>query len=251
MANPRAEYLIALADDELILGHRDSEWCGHAPILEEDIAFANIALDEIGHARLWLELAAREIGQDPVTYPDKQTFFRAPADYRSLPLADLPNGDWAFSMLRQYLFDSFEILRLERLKKCQHKGIAELAAKIHNEELYHLRHTKAWVLRLAQGTEESHRRSQAALGAQWPYAQQFALPLPGEGELRDELTVPSSAELFNEWSLQQSAFFEEIGLQLPGQTEIPEANRFEHTEHLAELITDMQEVARLLPEARW
>ena len=155
MANPHAEYLIALADDELILGHRDSEWCGHAPILEEDIAFANIALDEIGHARLWLELAAKELGEDPGTYPDKQTFFRAPGDYRSLPLADLPNGDWAFSMLRQYLFDSFEILRLETLKGSQHKGITELAVKIHTEELYHLRHTKAWVLRLAQGTEES------------------------------------------------------------------------------------------------
>ena len=163
MTSPLANYLLALADDEFILGHRVSEWCGHAPILEEDIAFANIALDEIGHARLWLQLAAKELGEDPAIFPDQQSFFRAPSEFRNLPLAELPNGDWAFSMLRQYLFDSFEISRLELLKKSPHSGLSGLAAKIYTEELYHLRHTQAWVSRLAQGTDESHSRSQAAL----------------------------------------------------------------------------------------
>lgn len=251
MTIPLADYLIALADDELILGHRDSQWCGHAPILEEDIAFANIALDEIGHARLWLQLAAKELGENPNTFPDKQTFFRTSSEYRSLSLAELPNGDWAFSMLRQYLFDSFEILRLQALKESPHAGLAELAAKVHTEELYHLRHTKAWLLRLAQGTQESHRRTQAALNTQWPYAQQFAVPLPGEGELRDGDIVPNSAQLFDEWSARQSAFFDEIGLQLPLQTDSPAADRYTHSEHLEELLADMQEVARLIPEGRW
>src|SRR3972149_8426617 len=103
-----ADYLIALADDELILGHRDSEWTGHAPILEEDIAFANIALDEIGHARLWYELAADLIGEDKNTFPDKKVFFRPAQEFSCLQFVELPKGDWAFSMLRQYLFDAFE-----------------------------------------------------------------------------------------------------------------------------------------------
>lgn len=249
------KYLIALADDELILGHRVSEWCGHAPILEEDIAFANIALDEIGHARLWLELAAKELGEDPATFPDKHTFFRSPAEYRNLPLAELPNGDWAFSMLRQYLFDSFELTRLEALKKSTYPAVAELATKIHTEELYHLRHTQAWVLRLAQGTAESHRRMQSALDALWPYAQQFALPLPVEEELVKKKFVPSSQSLFELWQKKLSTFLTECQLEFNLQSTIhdqkSELSRFSHTEHLTNLLADMQEVARLVPEGRW
>ena len=107
MKSALAEYLLALADDELIVGHRLSEWTGHAPILEEDIAFANLALDEIGHARLWLQLAANQLGEDPEMFPDRQVFHRPAHEFRNLPITELPNGDWAFSMLRQYLFDSF------------------------------------------------------------------------------------------------------------------------------------------------
>ena len=251
MSNPLADYLLALADDELILGHRVSEWCGHAPILEEDIAFANIALDEIGHARLWLELAAKELGEDPATYPDEQTFFRASSDFRNLPLAELPNGDWAFSMLRQYVFDSYEIARLEVLKKSPHSGLTELATKVYTEELYHFRHTQGWVTRLAQGTDESRRRSQVALDTLWYYAQQFATPLPGEGELHSDKVVPNSAELFDQWNSQQSVFFAQIGLVPPTETTILEVDRYIHTQHLSELLEDMQQVARLEPEGRW
>ena len=255
MGPPLADYLIALADDELILGHRDSEWCGHAPILEEDIAFANIALDEIGHARLWLQLAARELGEAIDTFPDQLVFFRSAADYRNLPLAELPNGDWAFCMLRQYLFDSFEIARLRALKESQHSGLSEMAAKIHTEELYHLRHTQAWVLRLAQGTEESQRRSQAALDALWPYALQFELSLPGENELLKKKVVPSSRSLYEIWQENVSTFLAECQLKPDSQSAISNQqsaiNRFTHSEHLGNLLADMQEVARLVPEGRW
>jgi len=251
LANPLADYLLALADDELILGHRVSEWCGHAPILEEDIAFANIALDEIGHARLWLELAAKELEEDPSTFPDQQIFFRASSDFRNLPLVELPNGDWAFSMLRQYLFDSFEIARLEQLQKSKQPGIAGLATKVHTEELYHLRHTRAWIIRLAQGTAESHSRSQTALDTLWYYAQQLALPLPGESDLHSNGTVPDSAKLFKKWAGQQSVFFNEIGLAPPTETTSLEFDRYIHTQHLSELIADLQQVARLEPEGRW
>jgi len=109
------ELLIALGDDELVLGHRASEWCGQAPILEEDIAFANLALDEIGHANLWYRLLASLEGKDKERYPDQIVFWREAADIRNAQLVELPNGDWAFSILRHYLFDSAESERLKAL----------------------------------------------------------------------------------------------------------------------------------------
>lgn len=245
MASPIADYLLALADDELILGHRASEWCGHAPILEEDIAFANLALDEIGHARLWLELAAKEMGEDPAKYPDQQVYFRAPDDFRNSQLVELPNGDWAFTMLRQYMFDAFETQRLDALSAVNHSGMAEVAASIRNEELYHLRHTQAWVRRLALGTEESAARSQAALNALWPYAQQLAQPLPGESQ-----DVPSSSDIFDAWRNMVVPFIEECVLIIPEVSGFI-GDRTQHSDHLAPMIADMQEVARVEPEAIW
>src|SRR5258708_18951852 len=174
-----AAYLLALADDELILGPRDSEWTGHAPILEEDIAFANIAQDEIGHASLWYGLAHGLGGAET----DRMVFFRSPGEYRNAPLVELPKGDWAFSMLRQYLFDAAEAERLPLLAASSHRPLAEAAAKIRTEEIYHLRHTRAWIERLAQGTNESRNRVQAALDLLWPYALQLFRPASCEPEL--------------------------------------------------------------------
>ena len=126
-----------LADDELILGQRDSEWTGHAPILEEDIAFSNIAQDELGHATIWYGLLSELTGEEP----NELVFFRDFDDFRNVTLVELPNGDWAFSMLRQYLFDAFEMVRLSQLLESLYRPVAEAAAKIRMEELYHYRHT--------------------------------------------------------------------------------------------------------------
>jgi len=253
-------YLTALADDELILGHRDSEWTGHAPILEEDIAFANLALDEIGHAKLWYELAADLLGVDKVTYPDKLVYFRDAAQFRCIQLVELPKGDWAFTTLRQYLFDAFEALRLEALSQSGYAPLANVAARIRTEELYHLRHSQAWVPRLGLGTEESQARMQAALDELWPYAQALAAPLPGERDLHAAGIVPSSAALFAEWGNQVPQFLEEASLQVPAasyqlpvtDSQSPISNsRSVHSEHFAALIQDLQAVARLDPEATW
>lgn len=244
-----ADYLIALADDELILGHRDSEWTGHAPILEEDIAFANIALDEIGHARLWYELASDEVDADKARYPDQQVYFRPAADFRCLQLVELPKGDWAFSMLRQFLFDAFEQHRLPALVKSSHKPVAEVAARVLNEELYHIRHTRAWVPRLAQGTNESHRRMQTALDELWPYAQALGAPLPGELELKS--VVPNSVELFGAWTVEVTAFLTEQGLEVPKSGSQIHVDRAVHSEYFPALIGDLQEVAQTDPEAQW
>ncbi|MGH2581520.1 MAG: 1,2-phenylacetyl-CoA epoxidase subunit PaaC [Anaerolineales bacterium] len=247
--NALSDYLIALADDELILGHRNSEWAGHAPILEEDIAFANIGLDEIGHARLWYELAADLLGAEKSRFPDQQVFFRTEADFRCLQFVELPRGDWAFTMVRQYLFDTFENHRLAALVKSEYKPLAGIAGRIRNEEIYHLRHTSAWVKRLGLGTEESQRRMQAALDELWPYAQGLGAPMPGEIEL--EKVVPESGMLFEMWSDEVTQFLRDGGLDVPKSGGQVDVDRAVHSEYFPVLIADMQEVARLEPEAEW
>lgn len=246
-----AAYLVAMGDDELILGHRDSEWTGHAPILEEDIAFANLALDEIGHARLWYELAADLMGVDRARFPDQQVYFRPAADFRCLQFVELPKGDWAFSMVRQYLFDAFEQHHLVGLVKSKHQPLADVAARIRTEELYHLRHTQAWVPRLGLGTEESRARMQAALDELWPYAQALGAPLPGALELLEAGLVPGSSSLFDLWSEEVTQFLKEAGLQVPPADNDVQADRAVHSEYFPALISDLQEVAQLDPEAQW
>lgn len=245
-----AARLLALADDELILGHRNSEWCGHAPILEEDIAFANIALDEIGHAIVWYGLLAEVLGKSRETYPDSLVYQREASAFRSSHFVELPKGDWAFSMLRQYLFDVAEKLRLEALLKSTYPPLAEAAAKMRPEEIYHLRHTAAWVRRLGLGTEESQRRMQIALDQLWPSTLQLLALLPDETQLVEAGFWPDSTLLHQNWLSEVSHFLTESGLSMP-ITSLESVAREVHTEYLAPLLETLQEVARLYPEARW
>lgn len=243
-----SERLLAMGDDELILAHRNSEWTGHAPILEEDIAFANIALDELGHASIWYGLRCAMTGEDA----DRLVFFRNPGQYRNVQLVELPRGDWAFSMLRQYLFDAAESVTLGRLRASAHRPLAEAATKIATEELYHLRHTGLWLRRLGLGTEESHARTQAALDVLWPYARQLFVPLPGDEALVAAGIISDAALLQREWEARARPFLAECNLavldEAPARRDIP---RTEHTEHLMTLLSEMQAVARMDPEAAW
>jgi ring-1,2-phenylacetyl-CoA epoxidase subunit PaaC len=246
-----ADYLLGLADDELILAHRTSEWTGHAPILEEDIAFSNLALDELGHASLWYARCAELRGADPETLPDQLVFQRGPAEFRNVQMVELPNGDWAFSMLRQYLFDAAETARLERLASSRHTPTAETAAKIRQEERYHLRHTSAWVRRLGQGTDESNRRMQAALDSLFPFALQLFQSQQAQVGLAGEGLVPGGVEIQADWEAQVREHLEGSGLRLPASAAPPPASRMQHTEHLAELLAVLQEVARSDVQAAW
>lgn len=239
--------LLAMADDELVLGHRDSEWTGHAPILEEDIAFANIAGDEIGHSAIWYRLRETLTGETP----DQLIFFRDAPAYRNVQMVELPNGDWAFSMMRQYLFDAYERVALERLVESAYRPLAEAAAKVRQEELYHYRHTSTWIRRLGLGTEESHRRTQRALDDLWPYARQLFAAVPGEGALVEAEMVPDPEVLRAAWQEQVRPFLEAAGLQPPAGVEGITAGRDDFTEHRPALLAEMQEVARLDPEAEW
>jgi len=240
--------LVALGDDELILAHRNSEWAGHGPILEEDIAFSNIALDEMGHAAVWYGLLADLSGDDP----DQLVFFRSASEYRNVQMVELPKGDWAFSLLRQYLFDAYEQVLLAHLLDSGYRPLAEAAAKIRPEELYHLRHTRLWVQRLGLGTEESNGRMQQALNVLWPYARQLFVPLPGDYLLIEDATFPDLALLQREWEAVAVPSLQESGLQIPeGRLPQRDISRTEHTEHLMDLLNEMQAVARLDATAEW
>jgi ring-1,2-phenylacetyl-CoA epoxidase subunit PaaC len=232
--------LLALADDEYLLGHRDSEWTGHAPILEEDIAFANIALDELGHAILWYEAIEALTGDAP----DRLAFFREAAAFRNAQLCELPKGDWAFTIVRQYVFDAAELVRLAGTLNSAYRPMAEISAQIQPEEIYHDRHTSNWVRRLGLGTSESHTRMQAALDSIWPYALQLFVPLPDEDRLAAAGIVPDPAQTRADWEARVRPWLAESGLSVPQASEPVTTDRQRHTEHLAALITEMQEVAR-------
>jgi ring-1,2-phenylacetyl-CoA epoxidase subunit PaaC len=246
-----ADALLALGDDEMILAHRDSEWTGHAPILEEDIAFANIALDEMGHAGLWYRLVTALRDEDSERYPDRLVFRRTAEAFRNTRMVEQPKGDWAFTIVRQYLFDAAEQVRLRALADHPHGSLAQTAAKILNEERYHLRHQQAWVTRLAQGTEESRRRTQAALDALWPLAAQLFQPLPGEPALVDAGLWPSSTILGEQWRSEAAGFLKECGLTVSLMLPPDEQGRQIHSEFLEPLLAEMQSVARLEPEGEW
>ncbi len=241
-----AGYLISLGDDELILAHRDSEWAGHAPILEEDIAFANIALDEMGHAAAWYRLAGELLDQSVETYPDELIFARKPDEFRNIQMVELPNGDWAFSLMRQYLFDSLESVRLKVLAESKWEPLADTALKIQPEELYHLRHTRTWVRRLGLGTEESNHRMQNALDELYPFALQPFTTLAEEDQ-----GIPESDMLQRAWDAEIGPVLAESNLEPPEDEDSPVQSREVHTSHLLELVEEMQVVARADIEAQW
>jgi ring-1,2-phenylacetyl-CoA epoxidase subunit PaaC len=237
--------LTALADDEVVLAQRLSEWVAHAPILEEDIAIANLAQDELGHAKLYLELRQELDGSDP----DQVVFLRDPLDYGNAVLVELPRGDWAFTMVRQYLFDAYEGLWLREAASSRYAPLAEVAARILKEERFHLRHSSLWVERLALGTEESHRRAQEALDLLFPYARQLFRPLEGEEALVEAGFVPDLEALEGPYLEEVGSFLKGVGLKVPEGGYVPKSRR-EHTEYLWSLLAEMQSVARWDREAK-
>ena len=211
--NARAQLLLSIADDELILGWRDSEWTGIAPTLEEDVAFSSIAQNEIGHARALYELAAVELGTDA----DALAFDRAPDDYRCAPLVELHLLEWAHTIARRYLYEEADRVRIEALMRSDDTELAGLAAKIDREETYHRLHAELWAARL-----RDEQRFRSAVEELWPYALGVLEP-----ELRPELA-------------------RRVGLEV-----VPAQERGGHTPELAELWDEMTEVRRSIPGAQW
>lgn len=240
------EQLLALGDDELVLAHRNSEWIGHAPILEEDIALANIAQDELGHATVWYELLCELTGEDP----DQLVYFRDAADFRNCQLVERPKGDWAFTMVRQFFFDAYELALFTRFLQSQYQPIVDAVAKFKNEEVYHYRHSSTWVQRLGRGTDESHRRMQQAVDELWPLTAQLFESWPARQLLVDLEIVPDMADIKSSWEAVVIPHLEKANLIVP-EIVMLVGSRKEHTVHLDRLLTDLQKVARSDPEAMW
>jgi ring-1,2-phenylacetyl-CoA epoxidase subunit PaaC len=248
--NPFFEYLLRLADDRLVLGHRLSEWCGHAPILEEDIALANIALDFIGQASMLLKLAGEVEGKG--RSDDGLAYFRDAIEFRNAQLVELPNGDFAATIVRQFLFDAWDVLVLDRLTASTNEALAGIAAKALKEARYHLRHSAEWVRMLGDGTAESHARAQRALDDLWPYT--------GELFLTDDVDAQAVAagvgadveSLRLQWRKTVEQVLSEATLTIPKDGFTPRGGRTgRHTEHLGRMLADMQSLARAHPGASW
>jgi ring-1,2-phenylacetyl-CoA epoxidase subunit PaaC len=194
--DPRRALLLALGDDELIIGHRHSEWTGWAPHIEEDLAFSSIAQDEIAHARLLYELASRDTGDDP----DRLALGRPPEEYRNAWLCERPNGDWGYSIARQYLYDTADGVRLDALAGSSWSELADLVTVIRMEEQYHIDHARAWFERLAGGPVTARQRLADGLGAALGEAMALFEPLPGEERLVADGVLPhSTRDLLGNW----------------------------------------------------
>ena len=244
------QYLLRLGDDRLVLGHRLSEWCGHGPILEEDIALANTALDLIGQANLLLKLAGEVEGQG--RSGDALAYFRDAIDYRNLQMLELPNGDFAFTIVRQFLFSVFALLQMDALAKSAHTELAGIAAKAVKETKYHVRHSGQWVITLGDGTAESHDRAQRALDDLWRYTGELFLSDDVDrAAARDGVGVdPSTLE--SPWRQQVEDVVRRATLTLSSPTYMQRGGRSgRHTEHLGHMLTEMQIVARSHPGAEW
>jgi ring-1,2-phenylacetyl-CoA epoxidase subunit PaaC len=250
VGDPLFEYLLRLGDDRLVLGHRLSEWCGHGPILEEDIAVANLALDLIGQASMFLGLAGRVEGAGRDA--DALAFLRDGTRFRNALLVELPRGDFGFTMVRQFLFDAFSVVQLDALAACAHVDVAAIAAKALKEDKYHLRHSGEWVVRLGDGTAESHRRVQDALDDLWRYT----------GELFERDAIDAAVEVHGividqaaakaRWESIVHDVLARATLEVtPARHMASGGRRGRHTEHLGHLLTVMQSVARAHPGATW
>jgi ring-1,2-phenylacetyl-CoA epoxidase subunit PaaC len=243
-------YLLRLGDDRLVLGHRTSEWCGHGPILEEDIALANIALDLIGEATLLLKLAGQVEGAG--RSEDALAYFRDGVDFRNSLLVELPKGDFGFTIVRQFLFGVFSLLQMEALQKSANEELAGIAAKAVKESRYHVRHAGQWVVTLGDGTEESHDRAQRALDELWRYTGELFLADEVERDVAAAGIGVDPSTLEGMWSSQVHDVLARAQLRVPNVGYMQRGGRHgRHTEHLGHLLSEMQIVARSHPGATW
>ncbi len=244
------DYLVRLGDDRLVLGHRLSEWCGHGPILEEDIALANIALDLIGQANLFLEQAGKAEGKG--RDQDALAYFREAVDYRNLLMNELPNGDFGFTITRQFFYSVFNYLQTEALSKSKNTDVAGIAAKAMKEAKYHVRHSADWMVKLGDGTEESHRRMQEAVDGLWRYTgEMFIADDVDRAAVTNGAGIDPSA-LESAWRSHIDDVLKRATLTIPETKYMQRGGRDgKHTEHLGHLLSEMQIVARSYPDGKW
>ncbi len=245
------ETLLRLGDNTLVLGHRISEWCGHAPVLEEDIALANTALDLIGQTQMWLGYAAQVEGAGRSA--DDLAMHRDVWDFRNILMVERPNRDFGHTMMRQFLFDVQHRALLTALAGSSDPRIAEIAAKAVKEARYHLDRSAETVIALGDGTEESHTRMQDALDRLWPYTGEMFLGDAVDVQMAQEGIAPDPAGMRAEWMQTVQATMAEATLTLPDSDFAHKGGRTgaRHTEHLGHMLTQMQWLQRAYPGATW
>lgn len=250
MSTATQRLILRMADDELILAHRHSEWTGMGPLLEEDIAFSSIAQDKLGHAQALYQILHDQF-EAPV--PDAQAFGRNEATFTCCQFVELPNGEYDFSLVRHFLFDTAEYLRYGMLAKSTVEPLAKLARKVHGELKYHLYHAQTWIIQLSsQGTEESKARMQTALNEAWPYALGMFDPKDDDAALSADGIFPGEQALEDAWRASVADICAKATLVVPADTAAMLGGRKGfHTEYLQPMLDEMTEVYRIDPSAEW
>src|SRR5687767_3600546 len=245
------QYTLHLADSSLILGQRNAEWCGHGPVLEQDIAITNISLDLLGQARFFYQHAAALINADQNNKDEKTedslAYLRTEREFSNCLLVELPRGDWAFTTLRQFLFSSYQNLLLDRVKELPYQELVAIAEKSKKEVTYHLRWSSEWVIRLGDGTGESRRRMTDAIEQIWPYTGELFMPAPYELEAGVDVSTFQQP-----WEQEVKRIFEEAGLAIPQKIFMQSGGKKGvHTEHMGYLLAELQYMQRAYPGAKW
>src|SRR5258706_9255412 len=247
---PLVLYALRRADDALILGHRLSEWCGHAPVLEEDMALANMGLDLLGQARELYSYAAKVEGKG--NDEDKFAYLRDIRQYRNLLLVEQPNGDFAHTMVRQFFYAGFVDLYWRAMMKSSDATLAAIAAKSEKESAYHLRHSSEWIVRLGDGTEESHRRAQASIDDLWAFTGEMFHIDESERALIDSGIAVDPVTQRPQWLKTVSDIVSEATLVLPRSDWMQQGGRSgRHSEHLGHLLSELQSMQRTVPGVTW
>lgn len=249
--NIQLNYLLHLADTSLILGQRLSEWCGKGPVLEQDIALSNIALDLLGEASNYYQLSATLQGEDKTE--DDLAFLRTEREFKNLLLVERPNGHFGDTIARQFFFDIYHVLLLSELKKNSYKELAAIAEKSLKEATYHAKWSSEWVIRLGDGTEESHAKIQQSLIGMLDYTDELFNPTAWEQQLINEGVMPDIQQLRNAWKERVLAVLEEATLTLDfDQSSRLEGGKIgEHTEALGYVLAEMQTLQRTYPGLEW
>ncbi len=250
LETPLVLYALRRADDALILGHRLSEWCGHAPMLEEDMALANMGLDLLGQARELYSYAAKVEGKG--NDEDRFAYLRDVRQYRNLLLLEQPNGDFAHTMVRQFFYAGFADLYWRAMMKSSDSTLAAIAAKSEKESAYHVRHSSEWIVRLGDGTDESYARAQEAIDDLWAYTGEMFQADDSERELIDRGIAVDPATLHAPWFKTISNVVNEATLTLPKGDWMQQGGRSgRHSEHLGHLLSELQSMQRTFPGVTW
>ena len=245
-----SDFLLRMADTSLVLGHRLSEWCGHGPILEQDIALSNLALDLIGQARNWYQLAAVHLGQGQSE--DDLAYLRDADQYRNVLLVELPNGDFGQTVLRQFFFDAFHYHFLKALTESGDENVANIAIKSLKEATYHLKWSSEWVIRLGDGTEESHRRMEKSLLELWEFTGELTTPNATDHLLCIMGLTPDLGLIRPLWEREVQNILAEATLDVPKRSWMQKGGKNGvHTEHLGYLLAEMQFLQRAYPNCEW